>query len=80
MITGAVVAVWFGGIPIDLIVFAQGVTIFIVPFIGIVLFMTANSEDLLGEYRNGRWSRFFGYLGLLILFALAFRNAHLLLN
>lgn len=80
MITGAVVAVWFGGIPIDLIVFAQGITIFIVPFIGIVLFMTANSEDLLGEYRNGKWSRFFGYLGLLILFALAFRNAHLLLN
>lgn len=80
MISGAVVAVWFGGIPIDLIVFAQGVTIFIVPFIGIILFMTANSEDILGDYKNGIWSKFFGYIGLFILFALAFRNAHLLLN
>jgi manganese transport protein len=80
MIAGAVVAVWFGGIPIDLIVFAQGVTIFIVPFIGIILFMTANSEDILGDYKNGKWSRFFGYIGILLLFALAFRNAHLLLN
>ncbi|MEX1063702.1 MAG: Nramp family divalent metal transporter [Balneolaceae bacterium] len=80
MIAGAAVAVWFGGIPIDLIVFAQGVTIFIVPFIGIILYMTANSGDILGELKNGFWSKFFGLLGLLVLFGLAFRNAYLIFN
>lgn len=78
MVAGAAVAVRFGGIPIDLIVFAQGVTIFIVPFIGIVLFMTANSVELLGDFANRRWQRLLGYAGLLLLFILAFRNAYML--
>lgn len=80
MLTGAAVAVWFGGIPIDLIVFAQGITIFIVPFIGIVLFMTANSEDILGDYKNGILSKIFGFIGILVLIMLALRNAYLLIN
>lgn len=80
MIAGATVAAWFGGIPIDLIVFAQGVTIFVVPVIGVVLFMTANSGEILGELKNSFWSKVFGYAGLLVLFGLAFRNAYILLN
>jgi manganese transport protein len=80
MIAGATVAVWFGGIPIDLIVFAQGVTIFVVPVIGVVLFMTANSGEILGELKNSFWSKVFGYAGLLVLFGLAFRNAYILFN
>lgn len=78
MITGAVVAVWFGGIPLDLIVFAQGVTIFVVPFIGIILFMTANNKEILEELRNGPVSRTVGYIGIAILFVLALRNAYLI--
>lgn len=80
MITGAIVAVWFGGIPIDLIVFAQGITIFIVPFIGIILFITANSKDVLGELRNGTGSRIVGYIGIILLIILALRNAYLIFN
>lgn len=80
MVAGAFIAVWFGGIPIDLIVFAQGVTIFIVPFIGIVLFMTANSEEILGNFSNGPGSRIAGYIGIAILFLLAFRNAYIIFN
>lgn len=76
MIAGASVAVYFGGVPIDLIVFAQGVTIFIVPFIGIVLFLTANNRDLLGNLANNRWQQILGYIGIIILFLLAFRNAY----
>lgn len=75
MVTGAGIAIRFGGIPIDLIVFAQGITIFIVPFIGIVLFMTANSQDILGDFVNKPWQKVLGYLGLVILFVLAGRNA-----
>jgi NRAMP (natural resistance-associated macrophage protein)-like metal ion transporter len=80
MVAGASIAVWFGGIPIDLIVFAQGITIFIVPFIGIVLFMTANSKEILGNLRNGPASQVAGYVGIAILFVLAFRNAYLIFS
>jgi Mn2+/Fe2+ NRAMP family transporter len=78
MLAGAAVAVWFGGVPIDLIVFAQGITIFIVPFIGIILFMTANSSKITGDLENGLWSRVFGIAGIVILCSLALRNAWLL--
>jgi len=78
MATGAAIAVWFGSVPLDLIVFAQGITIFIVPFIGIILFLTANSHDLLGELANRPWQRVLGYLGLGILFLLAGRNFYTL--
>lgn len=75
MALGAVVAVIYGGNPIGLIVFAQGLTIFIVPFIGIVLFLMANSEEVTGSLRIGTGSRVLGVLGILVLFVLAFRNA-----
>ena len=80
MIVGAVVAIWFGGIPLDLIVFAQGVTIFIVPFIGIILFMTANSKEIVGDLRNRSITRLLGAIGILILFGLAIRNAYLIFS
>ena len=78
MITGATVAVWFGGIPIDLIIFAQGVTIFVVPFVGIILYMTANSKDIVHDFHNGTWSNIFGFMGLLFLIVLGFMNARAL--
>ena len=45
MIIGGVVAVLFGGIPLQLIVTAQAVTIFAVPLIGIVLVALARHRD-----------------------------------
>ena len=75
MIIGAIVAVWFGGIPIDLIVFAQGVTIFVVPFVGIILYMTAANKEIVGEFHNSTRSNIFGFLGLVFLITLAFMNA-----
>src|SRR5690625_1199453 len=80
MAVGAIVAVIYGGNPIGLIVFAQGLTIFIVPFIGIILFMTANSEDVTGKLKIGPVSQVLGVLGILVLFVLAFRNASMIFS
>lgn len=80
MLTGAIVAIVFGGIPIDLIVLAQGITIFIVPFIGVVLFMTANSREITGDLKNNNLTKVFGYLGIILLILLALRNAYLLFS
>src|SRR5690625_2178904 len=52
MVIGAVVAIIFGKLPIQLIVIAQAVTIFIVPFIGFAVFMIANDKEIMGTYRN----------------------------
>lgn len=74
MVFGAVVALAFGRLPLELIIFAQGVTIFIVPFIGIASFLVANDRKLMGNLANGRLSNFLGGLGLIVLVILAFSN------
>ena len=45
MLLGGVVAVIFGGIPVQLIVTAQAVTILLVPLIGVVLVLLARHRD-----------------------------------
>lgn len=78
MIIGAVVAISFGNLPIQLIIFAQAITIFIVPFIGIAVFLIANDKEIMGKYRNKGFSRVAGITGLLILIFLALNNIYVL--
>jgi len=80
MLFGSIVAIWFGGIPIDLIVFAQGITIFIVPALGVILFMTASSKEITGDLRNNTFSKVFGVAGILLLVGLGLRNAYLIFS
>ncbi|MFC4870820.1 Nramp family divalent metal transporter [Negadavirga shengliensis] len=74
IILGAAVALAFGRLPLELIVFAQGVTIFVVPFIGIGMFVIANNRSLMGGLANGKWSQLLGVLGILVLLILALTN------
>lgn len=75
---GAVVAISFGKLPIQLIVLAQAVTIFIVPFIGIAVFLIANDKAIMGRYRNKGFSKVAGAVGLLVMILLALNNAYVL--
>ncbi len=74
MVAGAVIAIVFGKLPLELIVFAQSITIFIVPFIGIAMFLIANDEKLMGNMKNKSFTKLLGALGLLIIIALAIVN------
>lgn len=74
MVIGAIIAIVFGKLPIQLIILAQAVTIFIVPFIGISLYMVANDRKLMGEYRNKSFSNIFGGIGLIVMIFLAVSN------
>lgn len=74
MAVGAIIAVAFGKLPLELIVFAQSVTIFVVPFIGIGLYLVANDEAIMGEKKNGMASKIIGAIGLLIIGGLAIIN------
>ncbi|MBS4190184.1 Nramp family divalent metal transporter [Bacillus sp. FJAT-49705] len=71
---GSIVAIIFGSAPVNLIVFAQAVTIFIVPFIAICILVVANDEKIMGSLKNKLTSNLFGILGLLVLLFLAFNN------
>jgi Mn2+/Fe2+ NRAMP family transporter len=76
MVVGAVIAILFGKLPLELIVFAQSVTIFLVPFIGIALFAVANDGRLMGPLKNSLGIKIAGILGLLLLIALALSNVN----
>jgi manganese transport protein len=74
MVIGASIAILFGQSPLELIVFAQGLTIFVVPFVGIALFITANDKILMGDLVNRTGAKIFGVIGLIVLFSLAIGN------
>lgn len=74
MITGAVVAILFGKLPLEMIVLAQSITIFLVPFIGFALLAIANDRSIMGDQVNNRNQRIIGFLGLLLVTSLAVFN------
>lgn len=70
MVLGGTVAVIFGGIPIQLILTAQAVTILVVPLIGVVLILLARHRDR-GTLAIGTPQLILGVLGVLFLLLLA---------
>ena len=74
MIFGAVIAIIFGKLPLQLIVFAQSITIFIVPFIGISMYLIANDRAIMGSLTNTTFSKVLGGLGLALITGLALVN------
>lgn len=74
MIIGAFVALRFDKAPLELIVLAQSVTILVVPFIGIAMFVIANDRRIMGGYVNKPVTKLVAGVGLLMLLALAVVN------
>ena len=78
MVIGAIVAIVFGNLPIQLMIFAQSITILIVPFLGIALYMIANDTSIMKALVNSTRVKVIGAIGLLILIGLAIRNVQTL--
>lgn len=74
MVVGATVAISYGGLPLELIVLAQSLTIFLVPFIGYAMFRIASDQQLLHESAIKGLRSYIAWLGLLILTLLAGYN------
>ena len=74
MLSGATIAIAFGKLPLELIVFAQSVTIFIVPVVGIVMYLIANDEKIMGKDKNSAFVKVAGAVGLLVILTLAVIN------
>lgn len=71
MIIGAAIAIVFGKLPLELIVFAQSITILVVPFIGLALYAIANDEKIMGNKKNSTGVKIWGAAGLIVIIILA---------
>ncbi|KKX52122.1 manganese transporter [Sphingobacterium sp. IITKGP-BTPF85] len=80
MIAGSAIALIFGSLPLELIVFAQSITIFLVPFIGITMYLIGNDKAIMKEHVNSTSTKIWGALGLLLIIGLAFSNFINLIN
>lgn len=74
MVVGGLVAIIFGGIPVQLILTAQAVTIFVAPLIGAVVLWIARHPNR-GQLRIGVPQLILGGFGLLFLLYLAYTYA-----
>ena len=74
MICGASISLIFGKLPLELIIFAQSVTIFLVPFIGLAMYAVANDAEIMGNKINSPFAKIGGAIGLLLLSGLAVWN------
>jgi len=74
MVIGSVIAIGYEKPPLEMIVLAQSVTIFLVPFIAVVMYLLANNQKLMGQYTNSLFVRIAGLIGLVVLVVLAVYN------
>jgi len=76
MVIGATIAIIFGKLPLELIIFAQSITILVVPFIGVAMYAIGNDSAIMGRYTNSTFVKIVGALGLLVIFGLALSNVN----
>jgi manganese transport protein len=74
MAFGSLIGLIFGSAPINMIIFAQAITIVIVPFIAIAILVVANDEKIMGSLKNTLWKNIVGITGLIVLILLAVNN------
>lgn len=74
MLFGSIVALLFGEAPVSMIIFAQAITIIVVPFIAISLLVIANDKEIMGDLKNTTTKNIIAILGLLLLIFLALNN------
>lgn len=71
IVTGAVFAVAFSHLQLQLIVIAQAITMIVAPIVGIFIFLVSSNAALMGDLKNGNALKIFGIIGLFIIMLLA---------
>ncbi len=72
MVLGTIAAIAFGQNPIQLLVLAQGTTIFAVPLIAIVMLLLSNDKDLMKEYKNKKITNIISVISIVWLVYLSY--------
>ncbi|MDH3651809.1 MAG: Nramp family divalent metal transporter [Saprospiraceae bacterium] len=74
IIAGAAIALQFGSLPLQLIIFAQAITIVIAPLAALAILMIANKQSIMGNLTNTRKQNVLPVIGLITLIILAIYN------
>ncbi len=77
MLIGAAIALRFGRLPLELIIFAQAITIVIAPIVGIAIMVLANDQSRMGNLKNTPLKNIGGILGLMLLLFLSASQIYL---
>ncbi|MCP2635394.1 Nramp family divalent metal transporter [Microbacterium sp. HD4P20] len=70
---GIIVTLIFQASPIELIVIAQALTIFVAPVLAALIIIMANRPSLMGDMKNHWWQNALGIVGLMAVLALSIR-------
>ncbi|WP_127473274.1 Nramp family divalent metal transporter [Microbacterium sulfonylureivorans] len=70
---GIVITLIFQASPVELIVIAQALTIFIAPVLAALIIIMANRSSLMGDMKNRWWQNLLGIVGLAAVLALSIR-------
>ena len=73
LVFGVIIALIFQAAPIQLIVVAQALTVFVAPVLAALIIIMANRRSLMGSMRNKWWQNLFGMIGLVAVLALSVR-------
>ncbi|MCQ4121059.1 divalent metal cation transporter [Rhodococcus sp. FXJ9.536] len=68
---GLLITILFTKSPVQLIIFAQALTVLIAPFLGFLLLVMSNNIQLMGNLRNTWWKNMIGALGFLSILCLS---------
>jgi len=79
IVTGAVIAIAFSHLQLNLIVIAQALTMIVAPLIGIFIFLISSNKALMGDLKNNRSMKIFGILGLVVVIILGIGFVYLIL-
>lgn len=74
IVFGAAIAIIYGKLPLQFIVFAQGLTVLVVPLIALMICFIANNKSVMGRLNNRPFTNVIALLGLAILVTLAIIN------
>lgn len=71
VLIGAAVALIFGSLPLELIIFAQGITILIVPLIAVLIMIFSGTKFISTELRNAPYVNYIGIIGIALLLGMS---------
>lgn len=78
ILIGAIIAHIFGQLPLELIIFAQGITIMIVPMIAVIIVIFSNGKRISEELKNNSFTTALGIIGITILILMSFYSIYFL--
>ena len=71
LLWGLVITILFTKSPVQLIIFAQALTVLVAPFLGYLLLTMSNNRNLMGDLKNTWWKNVLGVVGFLAILSLS---------